>query len=203
MRHGVAPADSVAVIGLGYVGIQLATALGRERPTIGFDQDESKLDEYRLGHDPSGELSAGAFNDATQLSFTSDPGTLAGASIAIVAVPTPVDNGIRPDLSYLASASETLGRVMQPGVIVIYESTVYPGATEEVCIPALERSSGLKWKKDFHVGYSPERINPGDPEHGLTQITKLIAADDEITLAKLETLLSLIHILTLPTNREV
>ena len=188
MRHGVAPADSVAVIGLGYVGIQLATALGRERPTIGFDQDESKLDEYRLGHDPSGELGAGAFNDATQLSFTSDPGTLGGASIAIVAVPTPVDKGNRPDLSYLASASETLGRVMQPGVIVIYESTVYPGATEEVCIPALERSSGLKWKKDFHVGYSPERINPGDPEHGLTQITKLISADDEITLAKLETL---------------
>ena len=99
MRHAMAPADSVAVIGLGYVGIQLATALGRERPTIGFDQDESKLDEYRLGHDPSGELSAGAFNDATQLSFTSDPGTLGGVSNAILAVPPPVDTRNPPELS--------------------------------------------------------------------------------------------------------
>ena len=156
-------------------------------PTILNDVD-CVLDLAALSNDPSGELSAGAFNDATQLSFTSDPGTLGGASIAIVAVPTPVDKANQPDLSYLASASETLGRVLQPGVIVVYESTVYPGATEEVCIPALERTSGLKWKKDFHVGYSPERINPGDPEHGLTQITKLISADDEITLAKLETL---------------
>jgi UDP-N-acetyl-D-glucosamine/UDP-N-acetyl-D-galactosamine dehydrogenase len=175
----------IAIIGLGYVGIQLATGLGRQYATMGFDLDAAKVAAYEAGEDPTGEVSKAQLADATRLSFTTEPDDLRGYDVYIVAVPTPVDAARNPDLDPLISASRTIGQVMSAGAIVVYESTVYPGATEEVCVPELESESGLKWKKDFHVGYSPERINPGDPDHTLTTIVKIVSADDEETLETL------------------
>ena len=179
---------TIAIIGLGYVGIQLATAFGRSRRTVGFDVDRVKLDQYRAGVDPSGELTAQALRRASELFLTSNPDNLIGAKFMIIAVPTPVDSDNQPDLGPLIKASEMVGSALRKGATVIYESTVYPGATEEVCIPILEKTSGMKWKRDFHIGYSPERINPGDPEHGLAQITKIVSADDDETLDQLAVL---------------
>ena len=179
---------TIAIIGLGYVGIQLATAFGRSRRTVGFDVDRAKLDQYRAGVDPSGELTAQALSRASELFLTSNPDDLIGAKFMIIAVPTPVDSANQPDFGPLIKASEMVGSALRKGVTVIYESTVYPGATEEVCIPILEKTSGMKWKRDFHIGYSPERINPGDPEHGLAQITKIVSADDDETLDQLAVL---------------
>ncbi|MES2900204.1 MAG: nucleotide sugar dehydrogenase [Pseudomonadota bacterium] len=172
----------VAVVGLGYVGLPLAVAFGKKRPTVGFDLSVSKVESYRNFIDPTGELDTAELRQATQLSVSADPTILASADYIIVAVPTPVDIAHNPDFTPLAGASKTVGMHMKKGAIVVFESTVYPGATEEVCIPILEQHSGLKWKQDFHVGFSPERINPGDKEHTLTTILKVVSGDDAATL---------------------
>jgi UDP-N-acetyl-D-galactosamine dehydrogenase len=174
----------VAVVGLGYVGLPLAVEFGKRRKTIGFDLSASKIEHYRRFVDPTGEVSTQELKAAKQLTPTSNPAALAEADFIVVAVPTPVDEAHQPDFSPLVGASETVGRHMKRGVTVVYESTVYPGATEEVCIPVLEKFSGMKWMRDFHVGYSPERINPGDKEHTLTKITKVVSGDDGETLEK-------------------
>src|SRR5471030_184772 len=168
----------VAVAGLGYVGAPLAVEFGKHGRTLGFDMSESKIAHYRQHVDPTGELSRAQLQAATHLELSTDPAFLAEADFIVVAVPTPVDQAHNPDFSPLIGASASVGKHMKRGAIVIYESTVYPGATEEICIPVLERYSGLKWKLDFHVGYSPERINPGDKEHTLTSIVKIVAGDD-------------------------
>ena len=164
---------TIAVIGLGYVGLPLAVEFGKARPVIGFDINASRIDALRLGHDATLEVSNDELATADQLAFTSDPADLAAASIYIVTVPTPIDAHKRPDLTPLLKASEMLGCVLKHGDIVIYESTVYPGATEEDCVPVLERASGLTFNVDFFAGYSPERINPGDKAHRLPDICKV------------------------------
>jgi len=179
---------TVAVVGLGYVGLPLAVEFGKKHRTIGFDLSSAKVERYRGFIDPTGEVSGEDFRAAAKLSFTDDPAALAEADYLIVAVPTPVDSVHQPDLRALAGASQSVGRHMKRGAVVVYESTVYPGATEEVCVPLLEESSGLRWRKDFHVGYSPERINPGDREHTLTRILKVVSGDSAETLDKVATL---------------
>jgi len=174
--------DIVAVVGLGYVGMPLAVEFGKKRTTIGFDLSSSKIESYKKHIDPTGELSTAELKAAERLFVSTDPTTLADARYIVVAVPTPVDAAHNPDFTPLAGASKTVGQHMKKGAIVIFESTVYPGATEEVCIPILEKHSGLKWKQDFHVGFSPERINPGDKEHTLTTILKVVSGDDAETL---------------------
>jgi UDP-N-acetyl-D-galactosamine dehydrogenase len=169
--------DTVAVVGLGYVGLPLAVEFGKKRKTIGFDLSEEKVQNYKKHVDPSGEVSSDDLQTAKHLACTTDPSALAGADVIIVAVPTPVDAAHQPDFSPLISASRMIGRHMKKGALVIYESTVYPGATEEICIPVLEQSSGYQWLTDFNVGYSPERINPGDKEHSLRNTVKVVAGD--------------------------
>jgi len=173
---------TLAVIGLGYVGLPLVVEFGKQMRTIGFDIAEAKVEACLRGTDPSRELSDEQMALATQAVYTADPKMLAEADIIIVAVPTPVDEAHIPDFKPLIGSSTSAGRHMKKGAIVVYESTVYPGATEEVCIPVLERESGLKWKQDFFVGYSPERINPGDKEHTLTKILKIVSGDTPETL---------------------
>ena len=180
----------VAVVGLGYVGLPLAVEFGKKFETIGFDLSTSKIDSYRRYCDPTGEVSSEDLRAATGLQVGSDPAALAKADFIIIAVPTPVDSGHQPDFSPLISSSISVGKYLKPGAIVVYESTVYPGATEEVCIPILERESGLKWKTDFHVGYSPERVNPGDKERTITKIVKVVSGDDDQTLDKVAQLYS-------------
>ena len=180
--------EKIGIVGLGYVGIQLAIAFGKERDTIGFDPDRSKIHAYRSGVDRTGELTSTQLSVAKRLTYTDNAEDLAGCSIFVVAVPTPVDEANQPELSPLVAASRTVGLALNQGDIVVYESTVYPGVTEEVCIPILEEVSGLTWKQDFHVGYSPERINPGDPTHVLSTIVKVVAGDDEETLDTVATL---------------
>jgi len=155
---------------------------------IGLDLDARKVTDYQAGHDATGEVSKDQLRAADHLEFTTQPTDLRGCEVFIVAVPTPVDSMRNPDFGPLLSASRTVGSVMAPGATVVYESTVYPGATEEVCVPELEKNSGLTWKKDFSVGYSPERINPGDPEHTLATITKVVSADNDETLDMLASL---------------
>ena len=171
------PLDAVAIVGLGYVGLPLAVEFGKARRTIGYDLSEAKVSDYRNGTDPTGEVSRESLRGATLLEVTTDPARLAEAGFIIVAVPTPVDSAHQPDFRPLIAASEAVGRHMRHGAVVIYESTVYPGATEEICVPVLELHSGFKWKSDFHIGYSPERINPGDKLHALPNITKIVAGD--------------------------
>jgi len=163
----------IAVIGLGYVGLPLAVEFGRKYSTIGFDIDSRRIRELRQGRDATRESSADELRSARKLKFTSDPARLAGREVFIVTVPTPIDRYKRPDLTPLVSASETVGRALKKGGVVIYESTVYPGCTEEICVPVLERASGLRFNRDFYCGYSPERINPGDAEHRLPTIKKI------------------------------
>jgi UDP-N-acetyl-D-galactosamine dehydrogenase len=163
----------IAVIGLGYVGLPLAVEFGKIRPVIGFDINKGRIDALYAGRDSTLEVSAEELASASQLSFTTDAADLDQATIYIVTVPTPIDAHKRPDLTPLIKASETLGRVLKRGDVVIYESTVYPGATEEDCVPVLERVSGLKFNVDFFAGYSPERINPGDKTHRLPDIRKV------------------------------
>jgi UDP-N-acetyl-D-galactosamine dehydrogenase len=174
----------IAVIGLGYVGLPLVVEFGKRARTIGFDICAAKVESCRLGVDPSRELSDEQMAAAIHAEYASDPAVLGEAGVVIVAVPTPVDQAHHPDFSPLIQASHTLGQHMKAGATVVYESTVYPGATEEVCIPVLERASGLKWKRDFFVGYSPERINPGDRQHMLTNIVKVVSGDTPHTLEK-------------------
>ena len=175
----------IAVIGLGYVGLPLAVAFGGNGPTVGFDLSEEKIVCYRSFVDPTGEVSGEEMKGARHLTYHSDPTVLRDCDVLIVAVPTPVDEANQPDLRMLTSAARTVGANMQRGAIVVFESTVYPGATEEVCVPALEQASGMVWKRDFNVGYSPERINPGDRERTLTRIVKLVAGDTPETLETL------------------
>jgi UDP-N-acetyl-D-galactosamine dehydrogenase len=176
---------NIAVVGLGYVGLPLAVEFGKIHATVGYDLSERKITSFRNGNDPSGDISDENFRAAKQLSFTTDPSRLSKADFIIVAVPTPVDAAHQPDFSPLVSASTTVGKYLKRDAVVIFESTVYPGATEEVCIPILERISGLKWREDFHVGYSPERVNPGDRERTITKVTKVVSGDDSATLKKI------------------
>ena len=178
----------VAVVGLGYVGLPLAVAFGRKSRTIGFDISQDKVDACMRGEDPARELSGEQLRAAVHLGYTTDPTRLREADHVIVAVPTPVDEAHVPDLGPLLAASRTIGRHLKPGATVIYESTVYPGATEDACIPELERASGLRWKQDFWVGYSPERINPGDAEHTLATIVKVVSGDTPQTLERVAAL---------------
>ncbi len=163
----------VAVIGLGYVGLPLAVALGTRYPTLGFDIDKQRIRELEDGIDDTLEVTSDELAASGQLRFTSDVDRLAEANTYIVTVPTPIDRYKRPDFGALLAASRTIGQVIQPGDVVIYESTVYPGATEEVCVPAIEAASGLRYNQDFFAGYSPERINPGDKSHRLPDIMKV------------------------------
>jgi UDP-N-acetyl-D-galactosamine dehydrogenase len=178
----------VAVIGLGYVGLPLVLAFGRLGRTIGFDIAQDKVAVCQEGADPSREMDADAMAAAVHAEYTADPQALRQADFIIVAVPTPVDRAHIPDFAPLLGASETIGRNLKPGATIVYESTVYPGATEEVCVPAIERESGLTWKNGFFVGYSPERINPGDKEHQLANITKVVAGDTPLTLDRVAAL---------------
>ena len=179
---------TVAVIGLGYVGLPLVVEFGKQMRTIGFDISEPKVQSCLRGVDPSRELPDEALAAAKHAVYTSNGALLSEADIIVVAVPTPVDEAHIPDFKPLIGASTSAGRHLKRGAIVVYESTVYPGATEEVCIPVLERESGLKWKQDFFVGYSPERINPGDKEHTLTKILKIVSGDTPDTLDKVAAL---------------
>ncbi|HOX67854.1 MAG TPA: nucleotide sugar dehydrogenase [Burkholderiaceae bacterium] len=178
----------VAVVGLGYVGLPLAVEFGKRFTTIGVDLSERKVAAYRRFEDPTGEVSTEQLRAATLLTCTTDGAALAEADFIIVAVPTPIDDARRPDFQPLVGSSETVGRHMKRGAIVVYESTVYPGATEEVCVPVLEKYSGFKWKQDFNIGYSPERINPGDKTRTLTKIVKLVSGDTPETLAQVKDL---------------
>ncbi|MEN8247284.1 MAG: nucleotide sugar dehydrogenase [Thermodesulfobacteriota bacterium] len=181
---------TIAVIGLGYVGLPLAVAFGKKFQTIGFDLNTEKIANYQESIDPTGEVTPEAFAQARHLTVTSNPVEISQAGFIIVAVPTPIDEAHQPNLSPLISASEIAGKHMQKGALVIFESTVYPGATEEVCVPIMEKASGMNWKQDFHVGYSPERINPGDHKHTLSQITKVVSGDNQETLDKVADLYS-------------
>ncbi|BAN35161.1 UDP-N-acetyl-D-mannosaminuronate dehydrogenase [Sulfuricella denitrificans skB26] len=184
----------VAVVGLGYVGLPLAVEFGKKIETIGFDLSSEKVESYKRFCDPTGEMSGDDLRAATQLTLTTDPALIGKADYIIVAVPTPVDKAHQPDFSPLVSSSTSVGRHMKKGAIVIYESTVYPGATEEICVPILEKESGLKWKQDFHIGYSPERINPGDKEHTVTKILKVVSGDDAESLEKVAQLYEMVII---------
>lgn len=174
----------VAVIGLGYVGLPLAVEFGKKFDTVGFDLSAEKVAHYRNFFDPTGEVSTEQLKAATRLTVTTDPTLLGEADFIVVAVPTPVDEAHQPDFSPLVGSSKFCGQYMKKGATVVFESTVYPGATEEVCIPIIEQQRGLKWKQDFFVGYSPERINPGDKERTVTKITKVVSGDTAETLEK-------------------
>ena len=173
---------TVAVVGLGYVGLPLALAFGRKLSTIGFDISETKIASYLQGVDPAGEMDHELFSQASCLDFTADAARIGEADFVVVAVPTPVNNAHQPDLTPVVRAAEIVGRNLKPGAIVIFESTVYPGVTEDVCAPILERESGQACGKGFHIGYSPERVNPGDRAHPLERIVKVVAGQDQETL---------------------
>ena len=163
----------VAIIGLGYVGLPLAVEFGKHRPVVGFDINKKRVLELRNGQDNTLEVTSEDLAAASHLAFSADLVDITGCGVFIVTVPTPIDQANRPDLTPLVKASETVGKVLKPGAVVIYESTVYPGCTEEVCVPVLEKTSGLKFNVDFFCGYSPERINPGDKVNTLTTIKKI------------------------------
>ncbi|HEX2611974.1 MAG TPA: nucleotide sugar dehydrogenase, partial [Fibrobacteria bacterium] len=177
----MAASRNIAVVGLGYVGLPIAVHFGKKGPVAGFDINAGRVEELRKGFDRNRDLGPKEF-EGIQTRFTSDPADLRKADFLIVAVPTPVDGANRPDFTPLRKASATVGQNLSKGAIVVFESTVYPGATEEICVPILERESGLKCGTDFKVGYSPERINPGDTEHTFTKITKVVSGMDAETL---------------------
>ena len=179
---------TVAVVGLGYVGLPVAVEFGKHRPTIGYDLSRRRIENLKHKVDVTGEVSTAELIAAKHLQASVFPADLQAADFIIVAVPTPINAARQPDLTPLESASEAVGRHMKPGATVIYESTVYPGCTEEVCVPLLEKHSGMRWRQDFHVGYSPERINPGDKEHRFTKIRKIVSGDDAETLEKVAAL---------------
>jgi UDP-N-acetyl-D-galactosamine dehydrogenase len=182
----------IAIIGLGYVGLPLAVEFGKQVPVIGFDIKQDRIDELRAGQDSTRETDADELAAAKHLSFTAKADDLKACNVFIVTVPTPVDQANRPDLTPLVKASETVGKVLPKGAIVIYESTVYPGATEEVCVPILEKHSGLVFNRDFFAGYSPERINPGDKEHRLPTIKKVTSGSTPETADTVDALYRLI-----------
>ena len=178
----------IAVIGLGYVGLPLAVEFGKRRKVVGFDINTTRIAELRSGEDNTLEVNAEELAEAAHLSFTDKPADLADCTTFIVTVPTPIDAYKRPDLTPLLKASETIGKVLKRGDIVIYESTVYPGATEEDCVPVLEKISGLTFNQDFYAGYSPERINPADKVHRLPQIVKVTSGSTPETADKVDAL---------------
>lgn len=180
--------SNIAIIGLGYVGLPLAVEFGKRRPTVGFDISPARIAELEEGQDRTQETTPDELSQANQLTFTTDPADIAACTIYIVTVPTPIDAHKRPDLTPLIKASETVGGVLKKGDIVIYESTVYPGATEDDCVPVLERFSGLTFNQDFFCGYSPERINPGDKEHRLPNILKVTAGSTPEVADKVDAL---------------
>jgi UDP-N-acetyl-D-glucosamine/UDP-N-acetyl-D-galactosamine dehydrogenase len=184
--------QTIAIVGLGYVGLPLAVAFGKQLPTIGYDLSPRKIESYRQHLDPGGTVPNEDLRAAVNLTFTADPAELGSADFFIVAVPTPIDAARKPDFAPLIRASEDVAAQLKAGATVIYESTVYPGATEEICIPILERVSGLKWQRDFHVGYSPERINPGDRQHVLSNTVKIVAGDSPATLERVAALYELV-----------
>ncbi len=171
----------VAIVGLGYVGLPIAVAFGRNEHIIAFDVNSSRIRELQQGHDRNKDVPKSDFENG-KAEYTDDNARLREADFYIVAVPTPVDEAKRPDLTPLVRASDTVGKALRPGAIIVYESTVYPGATEEICVPILEQLSGLKCGRDFKIGYSPERINPGDHEHNFTKILKVVSGQDAETL---------------------
>ena len=172
----------ILVVGLGYVGLPLSIEFGKKYRTYGFDLSREKIAAYRRCLDPSRQLDESDFKSSPHISFTDDDKDISLADVIIIAVPTPVDEAHTPDFSHLINASIVVGKHIKEGAIIVYESTVYPGATEEICIPLLERHSGGIWKEYFHVGYSPERVNPGDKERTITENIKVVAGDDEKTL---------------------
>ena len=174
----------IAVIGLGYVGLPLAVEFGKKFETLGFDLAADKVAAYVRHVDPTGEVSTEDLRAATRLTCSTDPAVIGKADFIVVAVPTPVDSAHQPDFTPLVKSSESVGKHLKRGATVVFESTVYPGATEEVCIPIIEKHSGLKWKRDFFVGYSPERINPGDKERTVTKIVKVVSGDTPETLER-------------------
>ena len=174
---------TIAVVGLGYVGLPLAVEFGKKFRTIGLDLSAEKIACYKQYFDPTGEVSTEDLKAATLLEVGTDAAALKEADFVIVAVPTPVDDAHQPDFSPLVSSSRAVGQNLKQGAIIVFESTVYPGATEEICIPIIEQHSGKTWKKDFFVGYSPERINPGDKERTVTKIVKVVSGDTPETLA--------------------
>jgi UDP-N-acetyl-D-galactosamine dehydrogenase len=180
----------IGVVGLGYVGLPLAVTFAQKYQTIGFDIKAQAVENYRKGIDHNNEVDAEGFKAARYITFTTEARDLRLADFIIVAVPTPVDAANQPDLSPLVSATIIAGANLKKGATVIFESTVFPGATEDICVPVLEEQSGLKWKRDFYVGYSPERINPGDKEHTLTTIIKVVSGDTPETLQKVSVLYS-------------
>ncbi len=205
MRKTMSNTTTVGIIGLGYVGLPLAITFGKICKTIGYDLNKDAIQNYRKGIDHNNEVDTAGFEAAKLLSFTYDPEKLSEADFLIIAVPTPIDHAKQPNLRPLLGAASTAGKYMKKGATVIFESTVYPGATEEACVPVLEETSGLKWKKDFNVGYSPERINPGDKEHTLTKITKIVSADTPESLKAVSDLYGSIieaGIYSVPTIKE-
>jgi UDP-N-acetyl-D-galactosamine dehydrogenase len=175
---------TVGVVGLGYVALPLALEVGKKYPTIGCDLSETKDAASGKGVDPTGEVSSAELAAATGLRCTTDATALRTADFIVVAVPTPIDDAHQPDFGPLLSASDAVGRNLKRGATVVFESTVYPGATEEICVPVIAKASGMVWKRDFFVGYSPERINPGDKEHTLPRIIKLVSGDTPATLER-------------------
>lgn len=180
--------ESIAVIGLGYVGLPLAVSFGRKGPVVGFDINEKRVEALRKGEDATREITSEELADAGFLKLTSDLNEIKDATIFIVTVPTPIDEAKQPDLTPVKSASEMVGSLLKPSDLVIYESTVFPGCTEEICVPILERCSGLKFNRDFFCGYSPERINPGDKHHRLETILKVVSGSDETTAKRVQNL---------------
>ena len=183
--------EKIAVIGLGYVGMPLAVAFATKVDVIGYDLNKTKVELYKIGIDPTNEVGNEAIKEST-VEFTSDESKLKEAKFHIVAVPTPINSDKTPDLSPVEGASATVGRNLTKGSIVVYESTVYPGVTEDICIPILEKESGLKCGVDFKVGYSPERINPGDKVHRLETIVKIVSGIDEESLEEIAKVYELI-----------
>ena len=180
--------NKIAIIGLGYVGLPLAIEFGKVFETIGFDVNELRIKELLTGKDSTLETTPTELKEAQLLSFTSDPEGIQNSNIFIITVPTPIDEYKKPDLRPLENASETIAKFLKKDDIVIYESTVYPGATEEICVPILEQFSGLEFNKDFFCGYSPERINPGDKTHRLTMIKKVTSGSTQETAEKVDNL---------------
>lgn len=189
----------IAVIGLGYVGLPLAVEFGKKFKTVGFDINQSRIDELLEGIDRTLEVTPEKIISAKSLSFTTNKSEIKGANFYIVTVPTPIDDSCHPDLTPLEKASALIGEVIETGAIVVYESTVYPGCTEEVCIPIIEKTSGLKFNKDFFAGYSPERINPGDKERTLTNIIKITSGSTSETAESVDILYR--QILTVGTHK--
>ena len=181
---------TLTIVGLGYVGLPLAIEFGKIFKTYGFDLSEEKISSYNKFVDPNKEISQSEFRKAESLIFTNESKCIKGSHFIIVTVPTPVDNTKIPDFSYLQSACEIIGSNLQPKSTIVFESTVYPGATEEICVPIIEKISKLKWKKDFFVGYSPERLNPGDKEHSLKKIVKVVSGDTINTTNEIKKLYS-------------